>query len=77
MTEERLVQLIEEWYGGDLEASLYGKEALVRLGRTIAAEVHKYVTVTTNEQGEVVVVSQQDEEGRILKVIWERAPEQR
>ena len=37
-----------------------------------AIDAAKDVVITTNEQGECVLVSRQDEEGRIIKVIWER-----
>lgn len=30
------------------------------------------ITVTTNEEGECVLVSRQDEDRKILKVIWEK-----
>lgn len=30
------------------------------------------ITVTTNEEGECVLVSRQDEDHKILKVIWEK-----
>lgn len=36
------------------------------------SEEHGEVVVTTNESGECVLVSRQDEDHKILKVIWEK-----
>ena len=33
-----------------------------------------YVTITTNEAGECVAVTRNDEEGRVLSVLWKRRP---
>jgi len=32
----------------------------------------RYLTVTTTEQGEVILVSWQDEDHRILEIVWEK-----
>ena len=44
---------------------------------TLAREIVRmkqkdFITVTTNESGECVLVSRQDEDHKILKVIWEK-----
>lgn len=36
------------------------------------SEAESHVVVTTTEDGEVVLVSRQDEDHKILKVIWEK-----
>ena len=38
------------------------------------ATPERHLTVTTNQQGEAVMVSWQDDEHRILDVVWERKP---
>lgn len=42
------------------------------LFNVVSEEPEGYVTVTTNEAGECVLVSRQDEDHKILKVIWEK-----
>ncbi|MBA8734197.1 hypothetical protein [Chromobacterium violaceum] len=39
-----------------------------------ATEQSGEVTITTNDRGECVAVTRQDEDGRILSVIWEAKP---
>lgn len=41
---------------------------------TQQATPKRHLTVTTNQQGEAVMVSWQDDEHRILDVVWERKP---
>lgn len=41
---------------------------------TQQATPERHLTVTTNQQGEAVTVSWQDDEHRILDVVWERKP---
>jgi len=35
----------------------------------------KYLTLTRNMKGEIVMISWQDDEHRILEVLWERNPD--
>lgn len=71
---------------GDLE-SLHTQVALLKSavearGRVIAelragaARAGQHLTVTTTPQGEAVMVSWQDDEHRILHVVWERKPKE-
>lgn len=45
-------------------------EVVVELSAHERQEAEGIVTVTTNKEGVCVAVTRQDEEGRILKVIW-------
>jgi len=40
--------------------------------RYLARQEDGYVTITTNESGECVAVTRNDEEGRVLRTLWRR-----
>lgn len=63
-------------YGSNGVRDFYRNIARLALSATQPAQADRHLTVTTTPAGEAVMVSWQDDEHRILEVVWGRQPAQ-
>lgn len=65
---------IGQYVSMEIEFAWEAWQARASMPASQQATPERHLTVTTNQQGEAVMVSWQDDEHRILDVVWERKP---